>query len=298
MTASPAIGADGAAFFQNMATSNLEGEYHQLLVAPNGLKRKLLELIDGEIEKLRRGQDAAIFIKVNSVTDRELIDKLAQASQAGVPVTLNVRGICCLRPGVPGLTDNIRVFSIVGRFLEHPRIYAFGVGEGTRVYIGSADLMTRNTERRVEIACPVLDPAIRAQILRAIGIYQADNVKARVLHPDGSYSRVERQEGAPAVDAQAAFMGQALERPPGRRPGARCPGTPPGPVLPAVWPAREVKRKAAPRQGRSGYGRTAWPGGGHAVPFGGTKVNPRLCRGKKIAYSEEESRKVKNSLIR
>ena len=132
MTASPAIGADGAAFFQNMATSNLEGEYHQLLVAPNGLKRKLLELIDGEIEKLRRGQDAAIFIKVNSVTDRELIDKLAQASQAGVPVTLNVRGICCLRPGVPGLTDNIRVFSIVGRFLEHPRIYAFGVGEGTR----------------------------------------------------------------------------------------------------------------------------------------------------------------------
>ena len=211
MTASPAIGADGAAFFQNMAVSNLEGEYHQLLVAPNGLKRKLLELIDGEIEKLRRGQDAAIFIKVNSVTDRELIDKLAQASQAGVPVTLNVRGICCLRPGVPGLTDNIRVFSIVGRFLEHPRIYAFGVGEGTRVYIGSADLMTRNTERRVEIACPVLDPAIRAQILRAIGIYQADNVKARVLHPDGSYSRVERQEGAPAVDAQAAFMGQALE---------------------------------------------------------------------------------------
>ena len=211
MTASPAIGADGAAFFQNMATSNLEGEYHQLLVAPNGLKSKLLELIDGEIEKLRRGQDAAIFIKVNSVTDRELIDKLAQASQAGVPVTLNVRGICCLRPGVPGLTDNIRVFSIVGRFLEHPRIYAFGVGEGTRVYIGSADLMTRNTERRVEIACPVLDPAIRAQILRAIGIYQADNVKARVLHPDGSYSRVERQEGAPAVDAQAAFMEQALE---------------------------------------------------------------------------------------
>ena len=210
MTASPAIGADGTAFFQNMATSNLEGEYHQLLVAPNGLKKKLLELIDGETEKLRRGQPAAIFLKVNSVTDREIIDSLARASQAGVPVTLNVRGICCLRPGVPGLTDNIQVFSIVGRFLEHPRVYAFGVGEGTRVYIGSADMMTRNTERRVEIACPVLDPAVRAQILRDMEIYRADNVKARILQPDGSYVKADRPEGAPAVDAQAAFMERAL----------------------------------------------------------------------------------------
>ena len=149
MTASPAIGADAAAFFQNMSTSNLDGEYQQLLVAPHSLKPRLLELMDGEIEKARRGEKARIFIKVNSVTDRQLIDKLAQASQAGVPITLNVRGICCLRPGVPGLTDHIRVFSVVGRFLEHPRIYAFGAGAETSVYIGSADLMTRNTERRV-----------------------------------------------------------------------------------------------------------------------------------------------------
>ena len=209
MTASPAIGADGTAFFQNMAISNLNGEYHQLLVAPNGLKNRLLELMDGEIEKARQGKPARIFVKVNSVTDRKLIDKLAEASQAGVPVTMNVRGICCLRPGVPGLTDHIKVFSIVGRFLEHPRIYAFGVGEETKLYIGSADLMTRNTERRVEIACPVLDPAVRRQIRHYVELYCSDNVKARVLQPDGSYTRVERTEGAPAVDAQAVLMEEA-----------------------------------------------------------------------------------------
>ena len=201
MTASPAIGADGTAFFQNMAISNLNGEYHQLLVAPNSLKNRLMELMDGEIEKARQGKPARIFVKVNSVTDRKLIDKLAEASQAGVPVTMNVRGICCLRPGVPGLTDHIKVFSIVGRFLEHPRIYAFGVGEETKLYIGSADLMTRNTERRVEIACPVLDPAVRRQIRHYVELYCSDNVKARVLQPDGSYTRVERPEGVPAVDA-------------------------------------------------------------------------------------------------
>ena len=209
MTASPAIGADGAVFFQNMATSNLNGEYHQLLVAPHGLKNRLLDLMDGEIEKARQGKPARIFVKVNSVTDRELIDKLAQASQAGVPVTMNVRGICCLRPGVPGLTDHIKVFSIVGRYLEHPRIYAFGVGEETRIYIGSADLMTRNTERRVEIACPVLDPAVRRQIRHYVELYCSDNEKARVLQPDGSYTRVERPEGTPGIDAQAALMDEA-----------------------------------------------------------------------------------------
>ena len=209
MTASPAIGADGAAFFQNMSTSNLNGEYHQLLVAPNSLKNRLMELMDGEIEKVRHGKPARIFVKVNSVTDRKLIDKLAEASQAGVPVTMNVRGICCLRPGVPGLTDHIKVFSIVGRFLEHPRIYAFGVGEETKIYIGSADLMTRNTERRVEIACPVLDPAVRRQIRHYVELYCSDNVKARVLQPDGSYTRVERPEGTPGVDAQAVLMDEA-----------------------------------------------------------------------------------------
>ena len=209
LTASPAIGADAAAFFQNMSTSNLTGEYRQLLAAPHSLKPRLLELMDGEIEKARRGERCGIFIKVNSVTDRELIDKLAQASQAGVPVTLNVRGICCLRPGVPGLTDRIRVFSVVGRFLEHPRIYAFGAGPDASLYIGSADLMTRNTERRVEVACPVTDPAVRRQIKHYVELYCSDNVKARNLGVDGAYAPVPRAEGEPALDAQAALMAEA-----------------------------------------------------------------------------------------
>ena len=210
MTASPAIGGDGVAFFQNMSTSNLHGEYHHLLVAPYNLKNRILALMDREIEKACQGQPARIFFKVNSITDRELIDKLAEASQAGVPVTLNVRGICCLRPGVPGLTDRIRVFSIVGRYLEHPRIYAFGAGENTSLYIGSADLMTRNTERRVEIACPVVDPDIRRQIRQYVELFCSDNVKARNMGPNGSYTPVPRQDGASAVNAQAALMAQAV----------------------------------------------------------------------------------------
>ena len=209
MTASQTLGRDAASFFQNMSVSNLHGTYQHLLVAPYGLKPGLLELMDGEIEKARAGKPCGIFIKVNSVTDRELIDKLAQASQAGVPVTMNVRGICCLRPGVPGLTDRIRVFSIVGRFLEHSRIYAFGTGEETRVYIGSADLMTRNTQRRVEIACPVLDAAVTRQILQYVALFCRDTVKARDLQADGSYVLPPAGEGD-AVDAQAALMTQAV----------------------------------------------------------------------------------------
>ena len=150
-------------------------------------------------------------VKINSLTDKTIMDKLIQASQAGVPVTMNVRGICCLRPGVPGLTDHIRVFSIVGRFLEHPRIYAFGVGEETKLYIGSADLMTRNTQRRVEIACPVIDPAVRRQIKHYVELFCADNVKARNLCVYGTYAPVGRPEGAPALDAQATLMAEALQ---------------------------------------------------------------------------------------
>ena len=213
MTSNPSIGADAAAFFQNMSTCNLNGDYQHLLVAPHSLKNRLTALIDGEISKARAGKPARIFIKVNSVTDRELIDKLAEASQAGVPITMNVRGICCLRPGVPGLTDHIRVFSIVGRFLEHPRIYAFGVGNETKLYIGSADLMTRNTERRVEIACPVLDPDVRRQLFHYISLFCSDNVKARELQVDGSYQLVSA-DGTPPVDAQAELMEEAMREAP------------------------------------------------------------------------------------
>lgn len=220
MTASPAIGADAAAFFQNMSTSNLDGEYRHLLVAPHSLKPRLLALMDGEIAKARAGRRGRIFLKVNSVTDRELIDKLSEASVAGVQICMNVRGICCLRPGVPGLTDNIRVFSVVGRFLEHPRVFAFGEGEDAKVYLGSADFMTRNTERRVEIACPVLDPGVRRQLRHYVELLCADNVKARALGPDGAYAPIPRR-GDPPLDAQLAMMEEA-----GREEAAAPPHTP------------------------------------------------------------------------
>jgi len=147
---------------------------------------------------------------MNSITARVLIDKLAQSSQAGVNVLMNVRGICCLRPGVPGLTDHIRVFSIVGRFLEHPRVFIFGKGEDARMYIGSADFMTRNTQRRVEIACPILDPDVRRDLAHDIDVLCRDNVKARLIGPDGGWSPGPRLEGEAPVDAQAVFLQEAL----------------------------------------------------------------------------------------
>ena len=208
MTADPEIGADAAAFFRNMATSDLKGAYRHLLVAPYGFKNRMLELIDGEIAKCRDGGEGAIFIKVNSITDRELIDKLAEASQAGVEVTMNVRGICCLRPGVPELTDRIRVFSIVGRYLEHARVFAFGKGADIQVYIGSPDFMTRNTERRVEIACPVLDPRVKQQLLHDMSLLCRDNVKARQLDSEGNYHKVPRH-GENMLNAQERLLEEA-----------------------------------------------------------------------------------------
>lgn len=209
ITANPAIGMDAAAFFQNMSTSNLAGAYRHLLAAPYTLKPKLLALMDEEIEKARRGIPARMFFKVNAVTDRAVIDKLAQASQAGVEIVMNVRGSCCLLPGIPGLTDHIRIFSIVGRFLEHLRIYAFGIGQEAKIYIGSADFMTRNTERRVEIACPVLDERIRRQLCHYISQLCRDNIKARSIRTDGHYAPISRQ-GKPPLDAQAAMMEEAI----------------------------------------------------------------------------------------
>ena len=155
MTADPSIGRDATMFFRNMGISNLNGNYEKLLVAPSSLKQKLLVLINEEIGKAERGEPCGIRLKVNSITDRELIDALQKAGAAGVRIDMVVRGICCIVPGLPGLTENIHIHSIVGRFLEHGRIYAFGQGAQTKLYIASADWMTRNTENRVEIACPI-----------------------------------------------------------------------------------------------------------------------------------------------
>lgn len=186
MTAHEAIGLDGSTFFQNMLVGNLDGSYRHLLVAPAGIKPKLLELIDQEIAK---GPEGYICIKANAITEREMIDKLAEASQAGVQIQLILRGICCLRPGIAAQTENIHVTSIVGRFLEHGRIYRFGRGKDIRLFIASADLMTRNLNHRVEIACPIYDPDVKEQLLRILKTQLEDNVKASSLLPDGSYCR-------------------------------------------------------------------------------------------------------------
>lgn len=213
MTASPVIGADGAAFFRNMLTDNLEGEYQALLVAPKDLKPRLCDLIRQEIAK---GSQGYIRIKCNSITEREVIDLLQRASQAGVTVEMIVRGICCLRPEVPLKTENIHVTSIVGRYLEHARVYVFGRGDQAQVYLSSADLMTRNLQRRVEIACPIWDPEIRAQLGEILDLQLRDNAKASFLQPSGTYLRKEAQ--AVRVDSQEELMRVSLHKAPPETP--------------------------------------------------------------------------------
>ena len=204
ITANPAIGKDAAEFFKNMSIGNLDGTYGHLIVAPTSLKQKVLYLIDEEIKK---GSGGRVIMKMNSLTDVDYITKVCEASGAGVRVDLIIRGICCILPGVPGYTENVRVMSIVGRYLEHARIFSFGTGAEQKVYIGSADMMTRNTEKRVEVACPILDDGIRRQINHYLKIMLGDNVKARVLLSDGSY--VKKKAAEPLLDSQAAFMEEA-----------------------------------------------------------------------------------------
>ena len=205
ITSRKEIGQDAAEFFKNMAIRNLEGEYHHLLVAPHAMKDRLLKLIDREIEK---GDKGRIFLKVNSVTELELIDRLRDASCAGVRVEMIVRGICCLLPRVETETDNVKITSIVGRYLEHSRIYLFGEGADEVMYISSADFMTRNMDRRVEVGCPIVDPAIRARIHRLIDVQRADNTKARLMRSDGTYQPVvNRRE---PVDSQQTLMDDAI----------------------------------------------------------------------------------------
>lgn len=203
MTADPATGEDAAAFFRNMLVNKLDGEYHQLCVSPFGIKTMLLQNID---QQIALGKDGYICIKANSVTERKVIDKLAEASQAGVEVQLIIRGICCILPGVSGDTDNIHVTSVVGRFLEHARIYLFGRGSDAAVYISSADLMTRNLNRRVEIALPVHDTRLREQLGWVLNSQLRDTAKASLMLPDGAYCR---KHSAMPFDSQDYFMQQS-----------------------------------------------------------------------------------------
>lgn len=210
MTASQEIGREAAAVFNALAKGETVETTEHLLVAPHCLQNKVLDKMQEEIDRARAGENAYIGVKINSLTDKKIIDKLIEASCAGVCVELIVRGICCLIAGVPGKTENIRVISIVGRFLEHSRIYIFGRGDRARVYIASADYMTRNTVRRVEVAAPVYDPAIRRRLLDMFDTMLHDNVQAREQQEDGTYLRLTPGDAQP-VNSQEYFYQQAYD---------------------------------------------------------------------------------------
>jgi polyphosphate kinase len=208
-TCRPELGADVTQLFNALTGFAKITDYEDLLVAPVNLRRELTALIDRETEHARAGRPAGIRAKLNAITDGEITRALYRASQAGVPIDLCVRGMCVVRPGVPGVSETIRVRSIVGRFLEHSRILALENGGERQIFIGSADWMGRNLDRRVETVVPVLDPLLAETIYgQILAVMAADNVRARELRPDGTYSRL-RPEGDVRVDAQQLFLTQA-----------------------------------------------------------------------------------------
>ena len=211
MTSDEEIGVDADKFFKNMAMGNLSGIYKKLWVAPIGFKRNIIASIEEEIKKCEEGQTGTVIIKCNSFTDKDIIKTLIKASEKGVQVTLIVRGICCLIPGITGKTDNIKVISIVGRFLEHSRIYAFGSKEERKIYISSGDMMTRNTEHRVEISCPITSEENKNKIEHILGVIMQDNVKARILQNDKKYTKLFSKEDEESINSQLVFMKEALE---------------------------------------------------------------------------------------
>lgn len=208
MSASDSLGEDATNFFSNMLINNLQGEYEELLVSPGGIKNGVLHYMDQEIAK---GSDGYICIKANSMTERGVIDKIVEASKAGVEIQLILRGICCILPGIPGYTDNVHVTSIVGRYLEHARIFCFGKGENAKLFISSADLMTRNLNCRVETACPIHDKELCKQLQWILSCQLRDNVKARKMMPDGLYRRKEMSSTL-SYNSQEEFMKVSLHR--------------------------------------------------------------------------------------
>lgn len=210
MTADEQIGMDAARVFQALAKGETVEESEHLLVAPKCLQSRIIDMIEEEIQNKKNGGDAYIGLKLNSLTDKRIIDKLIEASCAGVHIDMIIRGICCLIPGVEGKTENIHIISIVGRFLEHSRIYMFGCGENRKYYISSADFMTRNTVKRVEVAAPVYAQALKDRIQGIFDLMLSDNKKARVENADGNYTLV-KCEGEP-VNSQEALYQEAYDK--------------------------------------------------------------------------------------
>lgn len=245
MTAHPGIGEDANAFFRNLSLGNLSGDYRYLGVAPAGLKPLMMNGLNREIDRARAGMPARVFFKMNSLTDREVIDKIAEASQAGVDVQMIIRGISCLLPNVAGKTENVHIRSIVGRFLEHARVYAFGV-DSDIVYLSSADMMTRNTEHRVEIAYPVLDATCRNMVQDYMRAQLSDNVKARELSAEGTWQEVERAEDEAPFDSQAYLLKRAYVRAGAETGTAVAESAPVAKSVPAAAPAAKPEPEAMP----------------------------------------------------
>jgi polyphosphate kinase len=204
LTADPDVGADLSDLFNLLTGYSRQREYRRLLVAPHFLRPRLLDFIRGQAHEGGR-----IVLKMNSLVDPDMIDALYEASQAGAEIDLIVRGICCLRPGVPGLSDRIRVRSVVGRYLEHSRVFRFGEREEAEHYMGSADLMQRNLDRRVEAVAPVTDPALAARLDEILSIELEDDALAWTLGPDGSWTKVPTERGS---NTHLRLQERAVER--------------------------------------------------------------------------------------
>ena len=245
MTADREFGEDGTRIFNGILTGNPVGDTKYLVAAPVSMKPMVLRFIEQEIIAAREGRPAAITVKINSLTDKDVIDKLIEASMAGVKIRMIIRGICCLRVGVPGHTDNIEVVSIVGRFLEHSRIYVFGTPERSRMYISSADFMTRNLERRVEVAAPIRDEKLKARIMNLLDLEFSDNVKAKRLLSDGEYEPVKNDK--PPIDSQIDLFKLAYMR---AEESARVRAS--RPVQPVMRPAQPQAAPVAPAAPRRG----------------------------------------------
>jgi polyphosphate kinase len=211
LTSDPEIGADATDLFNFLTGYSYQDEFRCLLVAPVNLRERMLEMIRRETEHRQNGRDARIIVKTNSLTDDQIIRALYEASRAGVKIDLIVRGICTLRPGIDGLSENIRVISVVGRFLEHSRVFYFMNDGAEEIYIGSADWMHRNLDRRVEAVVPIKDAALRQYLKEEIlAAYLRDNTNSSILNADGNYEKIVPQKDEAEFDSQMHFVGKEI----------------------------------------------------------------------------------------